>query len=201
MGKGKHKSNEEIIELLKKYEDTTDLRASDMALYQLARRKGLLKDMKTKNISRKDPQRIIDWIKSFETRTELRNANNPLYTWCLRNGFDIHFPPKINVNRLKGKKEKPPKADNKKIYWDPIEKQIDLMPQDQYLQLEKFLMSIKFQNWRATDGDVMLLQLFYYIHFDPKPQGKPEDMYNKQFFRLAKLYKIERDKRLKSPQY
>lgn len=206
MGRGKHKTNEEIIELVNQYEYVGDLRANDLALYQLARRKGLLDSKKTKFFTRKDVDKIIDWIKTFNTRAEIRSANNSLYTWCLRNGLDIHFPPKRNYNRENFvPKEKPVKktpAERRMERYEASLANIEMeMPLEQFYQLEKFILSIKFQNYMATDEDVLLLQLLYYIYFDVRPNGGPEKIFNKQYYRLAKLYKRVKDRKNEIDEY
>lgn len=203
MGRGRHKTDEEIIELVNQYEYLGDLRANDMALYQLARRKGLLDNKKTKFFTRKDVNKIIDWIKTFETRAEIRSANNSLYSWCLRNGLDIHFPPKRNYNRenFVPKPAKTPAEKSKERYEASLAKIEMEIPLEQFYQLERFILSIKFQNYMATDEDVMLLQLFYYIYFDVRPSGNPEKVFNKQYYRLAKLYKRVKDKKNEIDEY
>lgn len=203
MGRGKHKTDEEIIELVNQYEYLGDLRANDLALYQLARRKGLLDSKKTKFFTRKDVNKIIDWIKTFETRAEIRSANNSLYSWCLRNGLDIHFPPKRNYNRenFVPKPVKTPAEKSRERYEASLAKIEIEMPLEQFYQLERFILSIKFQNYMATDEDVVLLQLFYYIYFDVRPSGGPEKAFNKQYYRLAKLYKRVKDKKNEIDEY
>ena len=200
MGRKKHKTDEEIMELVNQYEYVGDLRAADLSLYQLARRKGLLDNKKTKFFTRKDTDKIIEWIKTFDRRVDIRAANNSLYTWCLRNGLDIHFPPKRNYNRENFvPKEKPVKK-------TPAEKRLERyeaslanieteLPFEQFYQLEKFILNIKFQNYMATEEDIFVLQLLYYVYFDIRPSGQPEKVFNKQFYRLAKFYKKAKDKR------
>lgn len=200
MGRKKHKTDEEIMELVNQYEYVGELRAADLALYQLARRKGLLDNKKSKFFVRHDTDKIIEWIKTFDRRVDIRAANNSLYTWCLRNGLDIHFPPKRNYNKENYVPK--PIVPKKTLLEKRVEryenKLADLeteLPLDQFKQLEKFILNIKFQNYMATEEDIIVLQLLYYVYFDIRPSGQPEKVFNKQFYRLAKFYRKAKDKR------
>jgi hypothetical protein len=200
MGRKKHKTDEEIMELVNQYEYVGELRADNLALYQLARRKGLLDNKKSKFFTRKDTDKIIEWIKTFNRRADIRAANNSLYTWCLRNGLDIHFPPKRNYNREnfvpKPKPVKKTAAEKRVERYEASLANIETeLPFEQFKQLEKFILSIKFQNYMATDEDIMILQLLYYVYFDIRPSGQPDKVFNKQFYRLALFYKKAKDKR------
>jgi len=215
MGKAKSKTDDEIKYMVSCYKTLTELRSADLNLYQVARRRGLLEHLTTIMASKKlKHEEMISWIKSFDSRMDMKDSNCYRYYWALRNGYSKYFPPKKPRNRYAEKNittvddvdrqikygKKVPGETPEQRYNQLVQK-LNMIPNDQYYQLEKYIYNIKFQSWWATDEDIILLQLLYYVHFDVKPTGSPELALNKQYWRLCNLFRIERNKRIRVQEF
>lgn len=88
-------TDETIKQKLSEYENITDLRQHDLNLYQLARRKGLLGDLKSLTKSKYKEEDLIEWISGFKTIKEMRADSNAKYTAAFKMNLQHHFPPKL----------------------------------------------------------------------------------------------------------
>lgn len=104
MRKRRRFTDEELLDEIRKFASIKELREVDLNLYQIARRRGLSKDIK-KYSSKYTDEELIDWINSYTTRTQLYKNSNVRYDECIRRGLDIHFPDRVNKSRVEKKKK------------------------------------------------------------------------------------------------
>lgn len=95
-------SNEELIDWIKSFKSSKEMRNDSYGKYCACLRRGLNEYFPSEHgLSKYTDEFLIEWISGFSKRSDMKRSCNAKYQACLRRGLDIYFPDKVTRGGFK----------------------------------------------------------------------------------------------------